>query len=117
MQRGRLVISGRPHTRTEWPILTSRQPAPGLGTHSGRVLEILGAEAGGPEDDQGSVEFIARFTQKDVEHKHHELALFKRENDRWLFLDGNPVKPKPLKNSAPKVGRNDPLSVQQRKKV
>ncbi len=79
-------------------------------------LEILGTEAGGPEDNQGSVEFIARFTQKDVEHKHHELALFKRENDRWLFVDGNPVKPKPMKNSAPKVGRNDPCPCNSGKK-
>ncbi|MDY0375600.1 MAG: YchJ family protein [Desulfobacterium sp.] len=79
-------------------------------------LEIIATEGGGPGDDQGIVEFLARFTQKDVEHKHHERAIFKREGREWLFLDGNPVKPKPVKNSSPKVGRNDPCPCNSGKK-
>lgn len=79
-------------------------------------LEILATEGGGPEDDQGIVEFAAHFSQKDVEHKHHERAIFKRENQEWLFLDGNPVKSKPVKNNSPKVGRNDPCPCNSGKK-
>jgi len=71
-------------------------------------LEIISSKGGGPDEGEGSVEFIAHFEQKGVEHKHHELAMFKKEGDQWLFLDGSPVKPKPMRNESPKIGRNDP---------
>ena len=79
-------------------------------------LEILAAKSGTPDDNEASVEFIAHFTQKEVEHKHHELAVFKRENDRWLFLDGNPVKSMPVRNKSPKIGRNAPCPCNSGKK-
>ncbi len=71
-------------------------------------LEIISTKGGGPEDSEGFVEFIAHFSQGEAEHKHHELAIFKKEADRWFFLDGNPVKPAPVRHDAPKVGRNEP---------
>jgi len=71
-------------------------------------LEIVRTQGGGPDDNQGFVEFIARFVQKDIKQKHHEVAEFKKEGDRWFFLDGQPVTPEPYKRETPKVGRNNP---------
>ena len=69
-------------------------------------LEILGCEAGGPEDEQGTVEFIARFRDKSGLRSHHERGGFKRHQGRWCFTEGEMVKAPPLVSN--KVGRNDP---------
>lgn len=69
-------------------------------------LEILGTVKGGPQDEEGEVEFVARFRDKDGVRSHHERGQFKRTDGRWLFTEGIMVKPQPL--SASKVGRNDP---------
>jgi len=70
-------------------------------------LEIIQTEAGGPADNQGTVEFIASFSVGDKRLQHHELAVFEKVADRWYFKDGEMVKPKQVKREAPKIGRND----------
>ncbi|HKL26889.1 MAG TPA: YchJ family protein [Desulfuromonadales bacterium] len=69
-------------------------------------LEILGTTAGGPKDKQGEVEFIARFRDKEGVRRHHERGQFEKKRGRWLFTEGEMVKPKPL--NVTKIGRNDP---------
>ena len=69
-------------------------------------LEVLGTTAGGPQDEQGEVEFIARYRDKEGVHRHHERAQFRRQDGRWVFTEGEMVKGAPL--SSNKVGRNDP---------
>ena len=69
-------------------------------------LDILATTDGGPGDESGEVEFIARFRNKDGTRKHHERGLFKREKKKWLFTEGNMVKGQPI--SVTKIGRNDP---------
>ena len=71
-------------------------------------LEILGITEGGPKDDKGEVEFIARFRDKDGVRSHHERGQFERKRKKWLFTEGTMVKSKPL--SVTKIGRNDPCS-------
>ncbi|PLX83889.1 MAG: hypothetical protein C0617_10210 [Desulfuromonas sp.] len=71
-------------------------------------LEILGTTQGRPQDEQGEVEFVARFRDGKGLHNHHERGKFKKEEGRWLFTEGIMVKPKPL--SVNKVGRNDPCT-------
>jgi SEC-C motif-containing protein len=71
-------------------------------------LEIVGTLQGGPDDERGEVEFIARFREKGVLREHHENAHFLKENGSWYFTDGAMVKPKPVIVSKP--GRNDPCS-------
>ena len=71
-------------------------------------LEILDTRAGGPDDGEGEVEFIARYREKGIRKQHHELAHFKKTNDRWYFTDGSSVAQKPIQRTEPKVGRNDP---------
>jgi SEC-C motif-containing protein len=74
-----------------------------------RGLEILGTEHGGPDDDAGVVEFIARYSIDGVEHAHHERSRFRRVDGRWYFISGDKVSA-PARKVAPKVGRNDPCS-------
>lgn len=72
-------------------------------------LEIVRTEAGGPEDDRGVVEFIANYVTADGErHRYHERSTFRRDDGRWLFVDGDVPKPETIVNDGPKIGRNDP---------
>jgi len=73
-------------------------------------LEILAVKGGGVGDSTGEVEFIARFAENGVDKVHHELGLFKKEQNGWFFTDGKAVSNRPIVRSAPKVGRNDPCS-------
>lgn len=69
-------------------------------------LEIVGTTKGGQLEDDGEVEFIARFREKGILREHHENARFKKENGLWYFSEGSMVKPKPMTVNRP--GRNDP---------
>lgn len=71
-------------------------------------LEIVGTTGGGAKDEEGEVEFIARFRDKDGIHSHHENARFTRKRKKWFFTEGAVVKGQPL--SVTKIGRNDPCS-------
>jgi SEC-C motif-containing protein len=73
-----------------------------------RGLEIIETSGGGPEDSEGKVEFIARYYQNGTRETHHEIAGFKKEEERWYFLDGTAPEQKQFVRSGPKVGRNDP---------
>lgn len=69
-------------------------------------LEILATKGGRPEDEEGEVEFIARYREKDLRKQYHELASFRKEKGIWYFTDGTAVPPRPIVST--KVGRNDP---------
>ena len=71
-------------------------------------LEILATDAGGTEDDVGTVEFIASFQEKGATRQHRELAHFRRCESRWYYVEGSLPKPVQVVRDAPKVGRNDP---------
>ncbi len=73
-----------------------------------RGLEVLEVKGGGEEDTEGSVEFIAAYTQEGHEEDHHELATFEKVDGTWYFVDGNMVGREPFVRPEPKVGRNDP---------
>ncbi len=81
-----------------------------------KSLEIISVEGGSPEDTEGIVEFIARYSQKNMLQKHHERAEFKKEDDRWYFVDGQFIKPATVRRETPKVGRNDPCPCGSNKK-
>lgn len=68
-------------------------------------LDIVSTEAGGPDDSEGWVEFVARFRYDGDERAHHETGHFVKTDGRWYYLDGNPG-PRPRRVT--KVGRNEP---------
>lgn len=64
-------------------------------------LTIVRQEAGGPNDKQGTVEFVAAYRQDGQLRQLHESSRFVRETDEWLYWDG-------ILFTEPKLGRNDP---------
>lgn len=71
-------------------------------------LQILETSAGGPEDQTGTVEFIASFEYGNEFSPYHEVASFEKIDGAWYFKDGQPGVNKPVINTGPQVGRNDP---------
>ena len=69
-------------------------------------LEILGTTAGGATDEEGEVEFVAKFRDTEGLRSHHERGQFKRRKKQWQFTEGIMVKSPPI--SVTKIGRNDP---------
>lgn len=68
-------------------------------------LEIRATEAGGVDDEEGVVEFVANFTTHGKPQKHHETSRFAKRDGRWYYVDGVlGARPR----SGPKVGRNEP---------
>jgi SEC-C motif-containing protein len=70
-------------------------------------LVVLNTEAGGPDDDKGTVEFIASYTYEGEDKQYREVAEFERVDGQWHFRAGRPALRKPIVREEPKVGRND----------
>jgi SEC-C motif-containing protein len=100
-----LVETNDPKTRAD----IDRQAAEDWSSRAAFTgLEIVNTLQGGPNDDTGEVEFIARYTMKGAAHVHHERSQFRRIDGRWFFVSGDRVSAPPVRNTGPKIGRNDP---------
>lgn len=73
-----------------------------------RGLEILHTEGGGARDEDGVVEFVARYSMQGQDVDHHEIATFEKQDGKWFFVDGQEPKQVPFRRAEPKVGPNDP---------
>lgn len=94
-----------PQHRDDWDIEATRvwaNDSEWLG------LQIRSTEAGGPDDEEGYVEFIADFTEGGTPRRHHEVSLFKKDMGVWYYVEGAMPKPETKRHEQPKVGRNDP---------
>lgn len=99
-----LVETLAPETRGTFnlrEVELSARDAKGLG------FEIRAVDGGGADDEHGSVEYVARFRIRDQVQVHHEMATFRRDEGRWLYVHGR-VNPKGEPRQVTKVGRNDP---------
>ncbi len=100
-----LYNSSGPDVQQEFDAESSRRWAEGS---EWQGMEVVAKERGEAGDDEGVVEFIARYSVNGTDFEHHERSLFRRLDGDWKFIDGELVKPQPLVREAPKVGRNDP---------
>jgi SEC-C motif-containing protein len=73
-----------------------------------KSLEVVSTEAGGPSDEAGVVEFVARFEIGGVPQEHRERAEFQKVGKTWFYVDGKVAGQKPVVHEGPRVGRNDP---------
>lgn len=71
-------------------------------------LTVVAIKNGGPTDTTGNVSFIARYASGGEDHEHHEIGIFRKEDDRWLFVEGRSPVPATHVNAAGAPGRNDP---------
>lgn len=69
-------------------------------------LKVVASEGGGPEDQEGMVEFSATYEQHGAERVLHERSRFVREDGVWRYAGGS--KGNTVRRETPKVGRNDP---------
>lgn len=69
-------------------------------------LDIIAVSGGGEDDEEGVVEYAAKFRLQGEQRVHHERATFRREGGVWL-CSGGEVGPKSAPRHAEKVGRND----------
>ena len=53
-----------------------------------RRLQIVDTDAGGPEDDEGVVEFRATYVRDGQHGVLHERSRFDRFGGRWVYTDG-----------------------------
>lgn len=72
-----------------------------------KELDIRIVDGGGPDDDAGTVEFVAQFRLNGRKRIHHERAKFRRDAGRWLCAGGE-INPKGPPRQADKVSRNAP---------
>ncbi len=70
-------------------------------------FEVLKTERGGPEDDEGVVEFCARYKLKGVTITHRERSQFRKHQGAWYFWEGEQIAGPPVRKDAV-TGRNDP---------
>lgn len=71
-------------------------------------LTVIKGERGGEADEDGEIEFIARYQQDGKVHDHHEVSLFKKHEGKWYFFDVTKYRQEPIRRVEPKTGRNDP---------
>lgn len=92
----------------DWDYLNRTQRMPDNGPPTPDMvwlgLEILATQAGGAEDEEGTVEFVTRYRHQGGEAALHEISRFQKADGKWLYVDG--TFPRPGKK--PKSGRNDP---------
>jgi SEC-C motif-containing protein len=79
-------------------------------------IEVHHTINGGPDDDDGQVEFTASFTENGVKQEHRERSTFKKKDSIWYFETGTVLPPKPVVRKTPKAGRNDPCPCGSNKK-
>lgn len=70
-------------------------------------LEIIVVTDGGAGQNTGQVEFRTRFNKDGQDLVHHELASFRRDDGRWLYVAGK-VNPRAEPRRVVQIGRNDP---------
>ena len=75
-----LLATWHPETRPSRVRLDSQQRWLGLAIRS--------THAGGADDHEGQVEFVARFKVNGKGHRLHEKSRFRKIDGEWLYVDG-----------------------------
>ncbi len=67
---------------------TTRPEALEFSTDGGQWLglKVIRAVAGRAEDEQGTMEFVARYKVGGKAHRLHEISRFVRETGAWVYL-------------------------------
>jgi len=102
---GYILTSLHPDYRSDYDEKSTREWAESA---EWLTFNILDTKNGGPEDQEGQVEFVATFIEKGIKREHHELSSFKKDDGTWYFTTGKTQSTKPVVRAMPKIGRNDP---------
>ena len=58
--------------------------------------------------ESGAIKRVKNRAREIAHHRKAAEATFRKDEGKWRFVDGEMVKPKPVRREATKVGRNDP---------
>jgi SEC-C motif-containing protein len=118
-----LVITSHPEDKKEMAKLGPALVDDGV---VWKKLEILDIRAGGQNDSEGQVNFVAHFVKDGLNQTLLESSRFYKVNGRWVYSrkdstlppvsDSTEEKSKTFVRNEPKVGRNDPCPCGSRKK-
>ncbi len=97
-----IIETHHPEKRNEIDRNSVSEWAKGSQWHGLNVLSVVGGAA---TDSEGTIEFIAKYTQDGKSYEHRECSLFKKHDGAWYFFDI--AKNLPIKNTQ-KIGANDP---------
>ncbi|MEN6587495.1 MAG: YchJ family metal-binding protein [Sulfuricella sp.] len=94
--------------RHDWDYLnhTQREPdnEPATADIEWLGLEVWEVRAGGVNDAEGTVEFVAHYTHQGRPSALHEISRFSKHDEKWFYVGGEfPRAARPAK-----VGRNEP---------
>lgn len=86
------VLNNEAYLLNSWHSST-RPAALGLAEHEHGTaqwigLKIISTSAGGPDDAEGMVEFVARYKINGKAHRMQEKSRFVKEAGCWLYVDG-----------------------------
>nr|WP_173069090.1 YchJ family metal-binding protein [Sulfurimicrobium lacus] len=94
--------------RHDWDYLkhtqTGQDESPATTDIEWLGLEILGIKAGGENDAEGAVEFVAHYTHQGRPASLHEISRFHKHDGKWLYVGGE----FPPAAHQTKIGRNEP---------
>ncbi|MBT3235814.1 MAG: YchJ family protein [Bdellovibrionales bacterium] len=79
-------------------------------------LDIISTQKGGSSDSSGVVEFRANYKNKSGTYQSYEISRFEKLENQWFYTDSETPKAKTIRNSKPKVGRNQPCPCGSNKK-
>lgn len=71
-------------------------------------LDVLDAPPVTEQDEQGFVEFVARYRFQNKAESIHERSEFHKRDGRWFYVNGEAGGATAQRRSADKIGRNDP---------
>ena len=77
------------HLRRTWDPATRPEPLDLDDGMTWRRLQIVDTARGGPDDTEGVVEFRASYRTEEGAGLLHERSRFRRDGDRWLYVDGD----------------------------
>lgn len=84
------VLANAPYLRKTWDPATCPEDMGVAVTDAVKWLglDIKRTQAGGADDAEGLVEFVARYKHNGRATRLHEVSRFRREGGQWLYVDG-----------------------------
>ena len=77
-----LLATWHESTRPDALHLAETPPTKWLG------LEIVSTQEGSMQDNEGVVEFVARYKVNGKAERLHEISYFIKENEQWFYVNG-----------------------------
>lgn len=102
-----IARSHHPSTRGQLDLPGTEQWAR---TAEWQGLELLRVSEGQAGDQNGEIEFKARYRVKGKDCVLHELSQFAQKQGEWLYVDSRLPEIQQYIRETPKAGRNDPCT-------